>query len=73
MPLILLTARAGEDTAIEGLLAGAADSLVKPFSARELIARVGGQIVLSRTRREGESAWAAAPTACSITSSRSWA
>ena len=53
-PLIFLTARAGEDTAIEGLLAGADDYLAKPFSARELIARVGGQIELARTRRRAE-------------------
>ena len=41
-PVVLLTARAGEETAIEGLLAGAADYIGKPFSARELVARVGG-------------------------------
>jgi DNA-binding response OmpR family regulator len=35
-----LTARAGEETAIEGLLAGADDYLVKPPSARQLLARV---------------------------------
>lgn len=49
-PVVFLTARASEDTAIEGLLAGADDYLAKPFSARELIARVGGQIELSRAR-----------------------
>ncbi|HEY8977802.1 MAG TPA: ATP-binding protein, partial [Burkholderiaceae bacterium] len=53
-PVIFLTARAGEDAAIEGLLAGADDYLAKPFSARELIARVGGQIELSRARRRTE-------------------
>lgn len=50
-PVIFLTARAGEDTAVEGLLAGADDYVAKPFSARELVARVGGQIELSRARR----------------------
>lgn len=50
-PVVFLTARAGEDTAIQGLLAGADDYLAKPFSARELIARVGGQIELVRARR----------------------
>lgn len=50
VPMIFLTARAGEDTAIESLLAGADDYLAKPFSARELIARVGGQIELARAR-----------------------
>lgn len=41
VPLIMLSARAGEDSRIEGLDAGADDYLVKPFSARELLARVG--------------------------------
>jgi signal transduction histidine kinase/DNA-binding response OmpR family regulator len=50
-PVVLVTARAGEETAIEGLLAGADDYIVKPFSARELVARVGGQLELARTRR----------------------
>ncbi|MBO2448013.1 response regulator [Actinomadura barringtoniae] len=54
LPVILLTARAGEETAIEGLLAGADDYVVKPFTARELLARVGAQLVLSRTRRAVE-------------------
>jgi PAS domain S-box-containing protein len=50
-PIVLVTAQAGEEAAIEGLLAGAADYIVKPFSARELVARVGGQLELARTRR----------------------
>ena len=41
IPVILLSARAGEESRIEGLAAGADDYLVKPFSARELLARVG--------------------------------
>jgi PAS domain S-box-containing protein len=51
MPVVLVTARAGEEAAIEGLLAGADDYIVKPFSARELVARVGGQLELARARR----------------------
>jgi signal transduction histidine kinase/chemotaxis response regulator CheB len=51
IPVVLVTARAGEESAIEGLLAGADDYIVKPFSARELVARVGGQLVLARSRR----------------------
>ena len=39
MPVILLSARAGEEAKVEGLQAGADDYLVKPFSARELLAR----------------------------------
>jgi DNA-binding response OmpR family regulator len=50
-PVVLVTARAGEESAIEGLLAGADDYIVKPFSARELVARVGGQLELARARR----------------------
>ena len=52
LPIILLSARAGEEESIEGLEAGADDYLVKPFSARELIARVEGALRLARSRRE---------------------
>jgi signal transduction histidine kinase/PleD family two-component response regulator len=48
IPVILVSARAGEESRIEGLDAGADDYLVKPFSARELLARVGA--MLERTR-----------------------
>ena len=50
-PVILLSARAGEDSAVEGLEAGADDYLVKPFSAIELLARVRSNLELERTRR----------------------
>ncbi len=40
LPVILLSARAGEEARVEGLEAGADDYLVKPFSARELLARI---------------------------------
>lgn len=49
-PVVLLTARTGEENAIEGLLAGAGDYVVKPFSAREMLARVAAQLELSRAR-----------------------
>ena len=52
IPVILLSARAGEEATVEGLEAGADDYLVKPFSARELLARVTGTLALARTRRE---------------------
>ena len=52
LPVIMLSARAGEDAAIDGLDAGADDYLSKPFSARELLARVGANLTLSRARRE---------------------
>ena len=54
VPVILLSARAGEEAAVEGLGAGADDYLVKPFSARELLARVRTHIELARERRAWE-------------------
>jgi signal transduction histidine kinase len=51
LPVILLSARAGEEAAIDGLDAGSDDYLVKPFSARELIARVRTHVNLARLRR----------------------
>ena len=54
VPVILLSARAGEEARIEGLHAGADEYLVKPFSARELLACVASQIELSRMRHESE-------------------
>ncbi|MBD2079573.1 ATP-binding protein [Leptolyngbya sp. FACHB-17] len=52
IPIILLSARAGEEARVEGLGAGADDYLVKPFSARELMARVESALRLSRLRQE---------------------
>jgi signal transduction histidine kinase len=49
---ILLTARAGEEAALEGLGSGADDYIVKPFSSRELRARVATHLELARIRRE---------------------
>jgi signal transduction histidine kinase len=51
LPIILLSARAGEDATAEGLRAGANDYLVKPFASRELVARVAAQLERSRTRK----------------------
>jgi signal transduction histidine kinase len=51
IPVILLSARAGEEESIEGLDSGADDYLVKPFSARELLARVRTHLELQRARR----------------------
>jgi len=50
IPVVLLSARAGEEARIEGAQAGADDYLVKPFGAQELIARVGAQLSLARER-----------------------
>jgi PAS domain S-box-containing protein len=54
IPVLLLSARAGEEAAVEGLAAGADDYLVKPFSAQELLARVGAHLHLGRARRDAE-------------------
>lgn len=51
LPVLLLSARAGEEAAVEGLDTGADDYLVKPFSARELLARVRTHVQLAQTRR----------------------
>jgi len=50
IPVILLSARAGEESALSGLAAGADDYLVKPFSANELRARVRTHLELARLR-----------------------
>ncbi|PTL82795.1 ATP-binding protein [Vitiosangium sp. GDMCC 1.1324] len=50
LPVIVLSARAGEEAHVEGLRAGADDYLVKPFSTRELVARVEAQLARARLR-----------------------
>ncbi|HYD56068.1 MAG TPA: ATP-binding protein, partial [Burkholderiales bacterium] len=62
VPVIMLSARAGEEARIEGLDAGADDYIVKPFAAREFIARVAANLKLSRLRAQlhGEQAAMAA-------------
>jgi len=52
IPVILLSAWAGEDARVEGMQAGADDYLVKPFAARELLARVGAHLAMGRLRQE---------------------
>jgi len=52
IPVILLSARAGEEAKLEGLATGADDYLIKPFSSRELVAKVAGAIRLEKARRE---------------------
>ena len=50
IPVLMLSARAGEESRLEGLQAGADDYLVKPFSARELLARVEMQLLRASMR-----------------------
>lgn len=56
IPIILLSARAGEESRIEGLEAGADDYLIKPFSARELLAGVEAALKMARIRKDAEQA-----------------
>ncbi|KAI8591459.1 hypothetical protein BDZ88DRAFT_410612 [Geranomyces variabilis] len=55
-PLILLSARAGEEAKVQGLELGADDYLVKPFSRKELLARVHTHLELGLLRRNLEQA-----------------
>jgi signal transduction histidine kinase len=56
IPVILVSAQAGEEARVQGLAAGAEDYLVKPFSGPELVARVGAHLALVSRRREAEHA-----------------
>ena len=56
IPVIMLSARAGEEARVDGIQSGADDYLVKPFSARELQARVSAHIELARARRAAAAA-----------------
>ena len=56
IPILLLSARAGEESRVEGMTAGADDYLVKPFTARELMARVEAHLSLARMRQEADRA-----------------
>ncbi|WP_247234800.1 ATP-binding protein [Telluribacter sp. SYSU D00476] len=54
IPVILLSARAGEEARIDGLDAGADDYLVKPFSGKELLSKIKSQIKIARVRNHNE-------------------
>ena len=56
IPVILLSARAGEEARSEGMGTLADDYLVKPFAARELLARVEAHLSLARLRRDADQA-----------------
>ena len=75
VPVLMLSARAGEESRMEALLAGANDYMVKPFAARELLARVDSLIMRSRIRaieeaqaRQLDEVFAQAPVAIAILS-----
>ncbi len=61
VPVLLLSARAGQEAAVEGLSAGADDYLIKPFAAQELLARVRANIDLTRMRAR-QARWRSALT-----------
>jgi PAS domain S-box-containing protein len=50
IPVILLSARAGEEATIEGLATGADDYLTKPFSAKELLSRIDSNLKIAESR-----------------------
>jgi signal transduction histidine kinase len=52
VPIILLSARAGQESTVEGLDAGCDDYLIKPFTAQELLARVRAHVRLAQARRK---------------------
>ncbi len=56
IPIILLSARAGEEARVEGMEQGVDDYLIKPFSAGELLARVAAHVRLANIRREAAQA-----------------
>jgi signal transduction histidine kinase len=52
MPVVMLTARADEQTKLQALDAGASDFLTKPFSSTELVLRLRNQLAMAAIRRE---------------------
>lgn len=58
LPVILLTALGGEDDRVRGLRLGADDYVVKPFSVRELLARVESVLRRSPERTNGVTSFA---------------
>jgi PAS domain S-box-containing protein len=56
LPVIILSARAGEEARVEGLDAGADDYLTKPFTARELLARIKSNLDLAQIRSDAKAA-----------------
>ncbi len=58
LPIVMLSARAGEEAKVEGFATGADDYLTKPFSSRELLARIAANLQTAKLRRETNAALA---------------
>jgi DNA-binding response OmpR family regulator len=56
LPVIMLSARAGEEASSAGLDEGADDYLTKPFTTRELLSRVSSHVKMSRMRLQAAKA-----------------
>jgi CheY-like chemotaxis protein len=54
VPVVMLSARAGDEARVEGLHVGANDYLVKPFSGRELVARIETQLAFTELRAKSD-------------------
>jgi signal transduction histidine kinase/DNA-binding response OmpR family regulator len=52
VPIILFSERAGDESIAQGLESGANDYVIRPFSARELLARISAQIAMAELRQE---------------------
>ena len=63
VPVIILTAREEEADKVSGLEIGADDYITKPFSMRELIARVGANIRRTAMNTAAAATWADCPVA----------
>ncbi|HTL07497.1 MAG TPA: ATP-binding protein [Chitinophagaceae bacterium] len=70
IPVLLITARAGEESKMEGYETGADDYLVKPFSSKELHARIKAQLKIAKVRNHAllqmQHLFQQAPTAIQI-------
>jgi signal transduction histidine kinase len=53
LPVVLLSARAGEDSRVDGMAAGADEYIVKPFTAQQLLAQVSAQLTIRQMGRRG--------------------
>jgi len=54
LPVIVLSARAGQEAMLDGLTHGADDYVIKPFAARDVLSRIAARLEISRTRQQAE-------------------